>query len=74
MSNVEDVVVFGEDHAITGRVVSAKVKLETPETRREFKARMLSFCKDKLQAYKVPGKIAFTEDATYNERFKRMRR
>lgn len=74
IQDVEDVVVFGEDHPITGKTVVAKFKLSTSETRREFKARMLAFCKDKLQSYKVPGKIILTDESTYNERFKRMRR
>ena len=74
MDNVEDVVVFGQDHPITGKTVVAKFKLKTPETRKELKARMLAFCKDKLQSYKVPGKIVLTDETTYNERFKRMRR
>lgn len=74
MDNVEDVVVFGQDHAITGKMVVAKFKLKTPETARQLKARMLAFCKNKLQSYKVPGKIVLTDETTYNERFKRMRR
>jgi acyl-coenzyme A synthetase/AMP-(fatty) acid ligase len=74
MENVEDVVVFGGTHPITGNIVCAKFKLESKEPRREFKARMFNFCKDKLQSYKVPGKISFTDNNTYNERFKRMRR
>jgi long-chain acyl-CoA synthetase len=74
MDNVEDVVVFGEDHMITGKIVVAKFKLNKPESLRELKARMLMFCKHKLQKYKVPGKIILTDETTYNERFKRMRR
>ena len=74
MDNVEDVVVFGQDHYIAGKMVVAKFKLKTPETPRELKGRMLSFCKDKLQSYKVPGKVLLTDETTYNERFKRMRR
>ena len=74
MENVEDVVVFGEDHPITGKIVAAKFKLKTPETLRELKARMLLFSKNGLQSYKIPGKISITTETTYNERFKRMRR
>ncbi len=74
MDNVEDVVVFGEDNPITGKMVAAKFKLNTSETPREIKARMFAYCKDKLQPYKIPSKIILTEDDTYNERFKRMRR
>lgn len=74
MDNVEDVVVFGQDHAITGKVVAAKFKLKTPQPLRELKADMRMFCKERLQSYKVPSKLALTDDATYNARFKRMRR
>jgi len=74
MEGVEDVVVFGEDNPITGKMVAAKFKLNSSETPREIKARMFDYCKDKLQAYKIPSKITLTEDDTYNERFKRMRR
>lgn len=74
MDNVEDVVVFGGTHPITGSIVCAKFKLASPQDRRSFKADMLAFCKNKLQSYKVPSKIEVTQDNTYNERFKRMRR
>ncbi len=74
MENIEDVVVFGQNHTITGNIVVAKIKLGEPEARRELKARLLAFCKGRLQPYKIPGKIILTDETTYNERFKRMRR
>jgi len=74
MPNIDDVVVFGEEHPIMGRIVAAKFQLAEPRTSKELKAEMLTFCKDKLQSYKIPGKIYITDDTTYNERFKRMRR
>ncbi len=74
MNNVEDVVIFGENHPITGKIVAAKFKLLSPETLRELKVRVLKFCKDKLQSYKIPGKIFISDESTYNERFKRIRR
>jgi long-chain acyl-CoA synthetase len=74
MEGVEDVVIFGEDHALMGKIVAAKIKLNPPEPLKAFKARMLAFCKNRLQKYKIPGKIYFSEETTYNERFKRMRR
>jgi acyl-CoA synthetase (AMP-forming)/AMP-acid ligase II len=74
IDNVEDVVVFGEQHPITGNMVCAKFKLSEEQSRREFKAKVFSFCKDKLASYKIPTKIEITQDNTYNERFKRMRR
>ena len=74
MDNVEDVVVFGQDHPITGKIVAAKFKLHETEKLSELKARMLKHCKDRLQGYKVPSKIHITDESTYNARFKRMRR
>ncbi len=74
MEGIDDVVVYGENHPITGKMVVAKIKTNKDETVRELKARMMKFCKDRLQAYKVPGKVLLTDESTYNERFKRMRR
>ena len=74
MDNVADVVVFGEQHHITGHIVVAKVKLEEEEALLDFKIRLRQFCNSCLQQYKVPAKIYLTDDSTYNERFKRMRR
>lgn len=74
MEGVEDVVVFGEQHALMGKIVAAKIKLNTQESLKAFKARMREFCTSRLQKYKVPGKIYLSEETTYNERFKRMRR
>ena len=74
IDNVEDVVVYSEDHPITGKIVAAKFKLSKPEPLKEFKKRVLKFCKDRMPSYKIPGKIVITEETTYNERFKRMRR
>jgi acyl-coenzyme A synthetase/AMP-(fatty) acid ligase len=74
MSNIADVVVYGDDHPITGKIVVARIRLQAPESHRALKARMLSFCKDKLASYKVPSKILVSDENTYNERFKRMRR
>lgn len=74
IDNVEDVVVFGQDHPITGKIVVAKFKLVEEENLRDFKARMLAFCKNRLQSYKVPKRIVMTDEVIHNERFKRMRR
>ena len=74
IDNVEDVVVFQEPHPITGSIVCAKFKLVEEESKRDFKAKTFTFCKDKLASYKIPTKIEITLDNTYNERFKRMRR
>lgn len=74
MPGVEDVVVYGADHAITGKIVCAKFKLAEELPLRELKKQVLGHCKGKLASYKVPSKILITQDDTFNQRFKRMRR
>ncbi len=74
MDNVEDAVVFGQQHAITGHIVAAQIRLQNLEESREFKIRMRQFCKNKLQPYKIPSKVFITDKPMHNERFKRMRR
>jgi len=74
MADVEDVVVFGEDHAFVGKIVAAKFKLIAPESLKAFKIRMFEFCKTRMQKYKIPAKVYITDEINYTERFKRMRR
>jgi long-chain acyl-CoA synthetase len=74
MPEVEDVVVYGVPHPMTGKVVTAKIKPSSDFTARELKLKMRQYCADKLASYKIPSKIILTEGTTYNERFKRMRR
>ena len=35
---------------------------------------MRVYCKGKIEKYKIPTKIYFTDDKIYNNRFKRIRR
>lgn len=74
MENIEDVVVYGEPHPMTGQIVVAKVKLHDEQSIKDLKLDIRKFCKDKLSSYKIPSKVLLTEEETYNERFKRMRR
>jgi long-chain acyl-CoA synthetase len=74
MDNVEDAVVFSEPHPITGQIVAAQIRLQDMEDSRDFKIRMRRYCKERLQAYKIPSKVFITDKSMHNERFKRMRR
>lgn len=74
MPNVSDAAVRGDKHPITGQIVTAVIKLQSPESPQDFKIRMRTFCKDRLQSYAIPAKVIFTEDALHSERFKRMRK
>lgn len=74
MDGVEDIAVSGEENALTGQMVKARVKLSTNEKVSEFKRRMKMFCKGKLENFQIPQKVILVDDAMYGERFKKMRR
>jgi acyl-coenzyme A synthetase/AMP-(fatty) acid ligase len=74
MDGVVDAVVFGEDHSLLGRIVVARVRLETDEEPSAFRARMRAFLGATLPRFKIPQKILLTTDELHGQRFKRMRR
>jgi acyl-coenzyme A synthetase/AMP-(fatty) acid ligase len=67
--------VFGEDNAITGKIVCARVQLnnDISESQRELTKRIRLYCQKKLEPFKVPMRIDFIETDNYNERFKKLR-
>lgn len=73
MDNVLEVTVYGEKHALMGNIVCAKVVLENDEDSKEFSRRLKSFCKNKVQSFKIPVKIFVEKDSLYNDRFKKKR-
>ena len=73
MSGVEEVVVSGEPHPLTGNIVVAKVRLSGNEDRNEFRKRMRKFCAEKLSRFMIPQKVEVSEDKLHGERFKKMR-
>ncbi|WP_414828059.1 ANL family adenylate-forming protein [Alteromonas sp. H39] len=74
MPEIEDVVIYGEAHPITGKVVVAKIKPTEPLSSREMKKRIREYCVERLSSYKIPVKVLVTAETTYNERYKKMRR
>jgi len=74
MDGVGDVVVSGEYNLITGYIVKAKINLFTDETLSDFRLRMKEFCRERLDAYKIPQKIVITNEFLYSSRFKKMRK
>jgi acyl-coenzyme A synthetase/AMP-(fatty) acid ligase len=74
MDGVVDAVVFGEDHSLLGRIVVARVRVETDEEPSAFRARMRASLGATLPRFKIPQKILLTTDELHGQRFKRMRR
>ena len=73
MNGVEDAIVSAAPNAITGQMVVAKVKLTEIEDISLFRKRMREHCKGKLERFKIPQKIAFLENNTHSNRFKKLR-
>jgi long-chain acyl-CoA synthetase len=74
MDGVEDVVVGSEPHALLGHIVTAHVKLSTPETLEQFRLRMRQHCAKTLTRFKIPQKVFLATGASHGERFKKIRK
>ncbi len=74
MDGVDEVVVRGEPHPLTGNIVVARVKLATDESLGAFRKRMREFCGSRLARFKIPQKVELVEAALHGERFKKMRK
>lgn len=73
IEGVEDVAVCGKANPITGQIVSARIKLRTPEAPGDFRKRMRQFCKDKLPSFKIPQEVTLVNEPLYGERLKKLR-
>ena len=74
MPNVKDATVAGEDHAITGKIVLARVNLRDAEEPAAFRKRLRAFCRARLESFKVPARIVIVNQDQFSSRFKRFRR
>lgn len=76
MDEIDDVVVSAEPSGLTGQLVKATVKLHELDrglSLGELRRRIWSFCQDKLPSYKIPQKIAITEELLMGNRMKKIR-
>jgi len=74
MEGVREASVRGEPSAILGQQVVALVSLARPEPVTAFRARLVQFCRPRLQNFKIPQKVLLVEGPLHNERFKMLRR
>lgn len=73
MTNVRDVAVYGEPNPIAGNIVAARINLVAPEDLAALKRRVRSFCKERLEPFKIPVRIEIAESDQYGPRYKKMR-
>ena len=73
IDNIKEASVFAVENSIMGRVVGAKLELLEDEKLSELKNKIRSYCKDKLEPFKVPVSIQITKSEMVSDRFKKVR-
>jgi acyl-CoA synthetase (AMP-forming)/AMP-acid ligase II len=71
--DVEDVVVYAESNAFTGKIVCAKIKYNGTETKAEVVKKVKTYCRTKLESFKVPIKIELVDKTFESDRYKKSR-
>lgn len=72
MEDISDCMVYGEQNAITGQTVVCDVVLN--KSIENIKKRVRVFCKDRLDAYKIPTKVNVVDKTNFSDRFKKIRK
>jgi acyl-coenzyme A synthetase/AMP-(fatty) acid ligase len=70
---VEEAVVYGQKHPITGKIVCADVQLRGTQDESEARRQIRRFCSERLEPFKVPVKIQFVQGGLHSDRLKRLR-
>jgi len=73
LTELSDVIVYGEENRLTGKIVCAKVSYQGNEPKSEIIKRIKTHCRLKLQSFKVPVKISLTDSTFESDRFKKNR-
>ena len=71
IEEISDCMVYGEKNAITGQTVVCDVVLN--KNIENIKKRVRVFCKDRLEAYKIPTKVNVVDKTNFSDRFKKIR-
>jgi|TARA_B100000959_G_C14965441_1_gene617525 acyl-CoA synthetase (AMP-forming)/AMP-acid ligase II len=74
MDNVAEVTVFGKKNAIVGNMVCAKIRLDKESDPKAFSIALKKFCRERLQAFKVPVKVEIVDQKQHSKRFKKIKR
>lgn len=74
MEEVEDVTVYGERNGIVGEIVCARVKQREAVRTAGLEQRVKRHCRERLDRFKVPVKVAVTDEQMAGDRLKKLRR
>jgi acyl-coenzyme A synthetase/AMP-(fatty) acid ligase len=70
---VEEAVVYGERHPLTGKIVCADVQLRGAQDEAEARRVIKRFCAERLEPFKIPVKVRFVAGGLRSDRLKRLR-
>lgn len=73
IENINSASVYSVENPLLGYVVGAKVSLENDEDLRSLKKKVRTYCKNKLESFKVPVHIEIVDAAMVSPRFKKIR-
>lgn len=74
MEEIVDCMVYAKNNAFTGQTVAVDVVLMEGFDKSKIKKEIRTYCKQKLDGYKIPSKIEIKSNTNYSGRFKKMRR
>jgi acyl-CoA synthetase (AMP-forming)/AMP-acid ligase II len=70
---VKDCVVVGQANIISGQMVTAQVCIDDGLDHIVAKSEIRKYCKNRLEAYKVPAKVIIVDTVSFSNRFKKLR-
>ncbi|MEZ8967561.1 fatty acid--CoA ligase family protein [Vibrio breoganii] len=70
---VDDCMVYSEKNAITGQAVAVQLVLHEGVSEKEAKKLIRNHCRTKLDTYKVPARLKFSDRTNFSDRFKKLR-
>jgi long-chain acyl-CoA synthetase len=70
---VEEAIVYGERHPLTGKIVCADVQLRGSNDDIEARRVIKRFCAERLEPFKIPVKLRFVSGGLHSDRMKRLR-
>ncbi|EPZ50405.1 AMP-binding enzyme [Bacteriovorax sp. BAL6_X] len=73
LDEVRDAIVFSKENSLVGNVVACKVQIDDINSQKEIKSKIKILCKEKLEKFKRPVYIEFTDSGFSGDRFKRKR-
>lgn len=71
--NIAEATVSGQPSPVTGMVVRAQVALVEPEDLSSVRRRIRAFCRERLEAFKVPALVEVAAGPQHSDRFKKIR-